>query len=488
MTFQGSRLFAKILAWFLVTIAAVALVLVAMATHLQRTSEDEYLEVIKESFIDQGTFIVNLLETADPSQQGKLYSLRFLPIVFFDAGGSLVFAPRRSDPFTKRDEPSPDLAVREFIPLITSVLQATDSFLIHPSPEGNILGRCLVSQSGKSYPSFLRLRGRHLIRFSRHIQPIRWQGWGLLIFAVIGLLCLWLARYLVRPIIEFQRVSRSIAGGDFQTRLPPNLTERFDELGALGLDFNRMAERIEATIKGRQQLLWDISHELRTPLARMNLVLELIRQADDSKREQLIQKLERNLGRLNDLIQQILDLSRLDRLQDQPLPRSPIDLTALVQGLLADFLLEGEANRKTIAGKITPEQLFIDGTEELLRRAIENVLRNAFIHTPPGTEITVALSRGMFDGKPCAIVDIRDSGPGVPLDVLPRIFEPFVQGPSAPAKEQGSVAPGFGLGLAIAHRAVTAHGGAVFAYNAEPRGLTVEIKLPLTTGAAEATN
>jgi two-component system sensor histidine kinase CpxA len=298
----------------------------------------------------------------------------------------------------------------------------------------------------------------------------------LAIVAVTGLVSVLLARYLSRPIGVLRGATQRMAGGDLSVRVSPRLLGADSETLALGRDMDRMAERIEEVLESQRRLLRDVSHELRSPLARLNIALELVRRRSPPDVEPALDRIERETERLNAMIGELLTLSRLE--SGQGLERTErIDLPALVEGVVDDVTIEAEQHgaRVELSARAPCS---LDGSEELLRRAVENVLRNAVRFTEPGTAVRVDLDRaGDF-----AELRVRDHGPGVPPEALEEIFKPFYRVAHDRARSSG----GTGIGLAITHRAVVLHGGEVTARNADGGGLLVTLRLPVHGGAAPA--
>ncbi len=293
-------------------------------------------------------------------------------------------------------------------------------------------------------------------------------GIGLPIAIVIsGFVCWALARYLARPVYHLQRATRRLAAGELSVRVGPAMGRRRDEIADLGTDFDRMATRLQELLDAQQRLLRDVSHELRTPLARLHVALGLARQRGDGIDAEL-DRVELEAKRLDELIGELLAVMRLQSGADTPTSQ-PVKLRPLLSEVVEDAKLEADERpcRLELTAKTSPE---IAGDRELLRRAVENVVRNAIRHTAPNTVVTVTL-----DGPDPAKVTIRDHGPGVPDLDLPTVFEPFFRVESARDRTSG----GHGLGLAIAQQAIRAHGGEIVAVNVPDGGLQVEIRLPV---------
>lgn len=287
---------------------------------------------------------------------------------------------------------------------------------------------------------------------------------------VSALISWWLARYLSRPVMSLQQSTRALAAGHLDTRVAPDVTQRSDELGVLARDFDQMAERLRQLLAAKEQLLRYVSHELRSPLARLRVALSLARrEGADIGRE--MDRMELETERLDTMIGQILRLSSLAT-DDPSVVRQRIELGHLLSEVVDDARLEARADNKTVEFTHAPAlHAEVLGNHELLRSAIENVVRNAIRFTDSASKVDVGLEVRSAQ----AVVTIRDQGCGVPEHELEKIFEPFHRVPGANSK--GST--GGGLGLTIAARVVSVYGGKVHARNAPDKGLIVEIQLPL---------
>ena len=292
-------------------------------------------------------------------------------------------------------------------------------------------------------------------------------------FLVGGLVCFFLARSLTAPIRRLRRATRQFAAGRLSTRVGGEVRGK-NEIAALALDFDRMAERIEDLVGSQQRLLRDISHELRSPLARLGVALELARQeANEPVRRKALDRIALEAERMNGMIAQLLDLTRLE--SGAPAERSAVDLAELVRRVAEDARFEAQSRGRAVVLQPGPPTV-IRANPELLQRAVENVVRNGVHYTAPGTAVEVGLSRRTADGA--VVVRVRDHGPGVPEEELAKIFRPFYRVAFARDRQSG----GTGIGLAIAERAVRLHGGTLTAVNAEGGGLAVEIALPVAEG------
>jgi two-component system sensor histidine kinase CpxA len=290
----------------------------------------------------------------------------------------------------------------------------------------------------------------------------------LAIIAVAGLFCYWLARYLTAPVTKLRAATQELARGNLSARVAPAFGNRRDELAALATDFDQMAEQIETLVNGQRRLLGDISHELRSPLARLNVALELARQRAGADAATALQRIEREAETLNEMIGQLLALTRLES-HTVAVEKTQFDLVQLMREIADDADYEA-SNRNRSVRLEAPAACNIFGNEQLLRRAIENVVRNAVQYTAQETAVEVKLDCGDH-----AVITVRDHGPGVPAETLDKLFRPFYRVDEARDRDSG----GTGLGLAIAERAVRLHGGTVEAANVSTGGLVVTITLPV---------
>ncbi|UCE90096.1 MAG: HAMP domain-containing protein, partial [Pseudomonadota bacterium] len=294
---------------------------------------------------------------------------------------------------------------------------------------------------------------------------------GALVSAVVVFL---LARYLAAPVTRLRRAAEQIADGDLDQRVLPSLGRRRDEIAQLAAAFDHMAARLQTLLGSQRQLLSDVSHELRSPLSRLQVALGLARQRGAQPVDGELDRIEREAERLNELIAQLLSLSRLESGVSES-QRETLDLAALLTDVAEDAAFEARAaDRDVVLHDV--QGVALNGVPLLLHSALENILRNAVRYTAQGTTVDVEMRR-CPGSEECVRVQVRDHGPGVPDEVLAHMFEPFVRVEQARDRTRG----GHGLGLAIAERAVRLHGGTVSASNAPDGGLVIVVELPCVT-------
>ena len=273
-----------------------------------------------------------------------------------------------------------------------------------------------------------------------------------------------LAWYLTRPVRHLRDASRQLAAGLLDTRVGPRIGRRRDEIADLGRDFDHMAGQLQSLVNAQQRLLHDVSHELRSPLARLQVAIGLLRQNPEHT-GQTLERIERESGRLDELVGQLLTLSRLEA--GVSLPVESIDLTQLLRDIVTDAQFESAAEQRRITLHCE-EGLTVTGNHEALLRALDNIVRNALHYTPAQTGIEINAVR---TASGSIHISVCDAGPGVAEEKLAALFEPFVRA------DDNAVRDGYGLGLAIARRAVEAHGGRIRAINRQAGGLCVEVDL-----------
>lgn len=372
-----------------------------------------------------------------------------------DAGSELDLFSADGKPLTP---PNSDEASN-----VVAEIQSSQEHVAHMTPLGRLTwGRSVVAPSGKTYIFVVRLRQPYV---PRGLPPL---GIALAILAA-GVISYLLALYLTQPLKHVQAAVRSFAEGNMESRVSPALGKRRDELADLGREFDHMAERIAGLISSQKRLLADISHELRSPLARLNVALELARKSSGGAAESPLLRIEQEAERMNQLVGQLLAITRLESGAEQ-VPPETVALEEIVAEVADDANFEANPQRKEVK-VVHMEACSLHGSYDLLRSGIENVIRNALRYTAVNTMVEVALR--MRSGT--AVLTVRDHGPGVPESELQQIFQPFYRVSEARERSSGGV----GLGLSIAERTIKLHGGTIRAENLKD-GLLVTLEIPAT--------
>jgi two-component system, OmpR family, sensor histidine kinase CpxA len=364
-------------------------------------------------------------------------------------------------------------------------------------------GYLLGERHGPGYLEGLQIEDSHgqkfayLIRdsYPTHVYiPYREVLPRLLIGLIVSVLVTFgITMVITRPIGSLREAARQLAAGNLRARAkwPKGRKNQKtgDELWGLVYDFNDMADRLETLVDAQMLLLRDVSHELRSPLARLSVALELAREEAQPGMEEQLARIERETGRLNSLIGQLLSLSHLESTTRLP-DRMRVSLSAVVEELLPD--MDYEAQRRNCGVSFVGDRPASEhaevigevlGSPELLGRAVENVIRNAIAYTAEGTSVEIHLFEENRLGTGFAVLQVKDHGPGVPESALKSIFRPFYRLDLSRQRATG----GYGVGLAITERAIRLHGGSVVARNAAEGGLIVEMRLPVVEDSMNRT-
>ena len=307
-----------------------------------------------------------------------------------------------------------------------------------------------------------------LLRFSFPQLPVAIVIGGLTTFALVLLF--------TRPVARLRQAARELAMGKLNARVswPASQSRIFsgDEIFALMHDFNYMAERLESLVDAQKLLLRDVSHELRSPLARLSVALELAREDVDPASTAHLDRIERETERLNQLIGQLLSLSSMEAINKVENFKS-LSLNSLIESMIPDAAFEATQRQSSLTFH-SDAQCTVAGNHELLYRAIENIVRNAIRYTESGSEVDITLRAATTLSGSTAVIEVADRGPGIPENQLGAIFRPFYRVDYARSPDTG----GFGVGLAIAERAVRLHHGELRAFNRSGGGATIRITLP----------
>lgn len=445
-------IFWKIFLWFLLTIALITGVSIFVGWTTQREPITErwkniinntmnvYTETAKQIYDNEGEEgVQKFLKTIENSHQNR-------SVCLVRAKGQSCFGEsgNNANPLIERAFTSDKV---EF-----ELIRGEENYAAKP----------FKTMKGDTYILVLRME------FPRPPIPFG-SDWTTRIIRILAILltaaivCYLLARSLIKPILQLRKATKQFADGDLQTR---SEIKRRDEIGQLSRDFDEMAERIENLIISQKTLTRDISHELRSPLARMNVALELAKSKINPETEKLLNRIENESFRLNEMITNILTLSKLES-GTAEVEKSDLNLTKILTTVVEDTNFEAEGMGKSVE-LLNVDESRVYGNEQLIRSAIENVLRNALRYTKDKVE--VSLNKNGKNTK----ITIRDFGEGIPEAELQQIFRPFHRVSQARDRKSG----GIGLGLSITEQAVHAHNGTVSAKNTG-EGLSVEISLPV---------
>jgi two-component system OmpR family sensor kinase len=340
----------------------------------------------------------------------------------------------------------------------------TDRSVIQTDIESGAVSIRARDPQGKLYQLTYRVRrhlgyGRGPFDIPREIVVLTLMG-GLAYSA-------FLAWYLTKLIGLLSRGFNRLANDDFSARLGPFVGRRRDELADLTRDFDKVAEHLQELVAARDRLLSDVSHELRTPLTRLQLAIGIARQSPE-KLEPALARISREAAHLDEMVDELLTLSKLESRYSPNVEY--YDLSEIAVSVADDAAFEANAKGVAVVCRVSDDSsLWLGaGSGKLIRRAVENVVRNALRISQRGQTVEIVLSHR--DAERFRL-DILDSGPGVAKTLMPSFFEPF-------ALRSAAKTHGFGLGLSIARRAILANKGAISADNRAAGGLVVSIELP----------
>jgi len=324
----------------------------------------------------------------------------------------------------------------------------------------------IQSATGKRYITVLTL-------FEPSTRVLHVRYWIYLTVAMFpaALVCMVLSLYLSRPITRLRTTAQRLSSGDLHARAASLDTPRTDEIGELARGFDHMAAQIQTLLTAQRRFVADVSHELGAPLTRMHLALALLRRRTAAAELRELARMEQETDRLSNLVQQLLLLVGLEAGCPPAENLTPVSLRCLCDSIVEDANFEASQRNCQVTG--SRQELMILAYPQLLRRAIDNVLRNALRYAPAGTQI--GLDGGADEEQRNVIITVSDAGPGVPESMLRDIFRPFFR--TAPGREESS--GGTGLGLAIASEAITLHQGTITARNRKGGGLEVIMVFPL---------
>jgi signal transduction histidine kinase len=357
-----------------------------------------------------------------------------------------------------------------FLEVVNGKRRTTDTLLGRLNPRFQMLRVSTVGSDGHNYMLVIELPPGQTAFFGPNGVPFL----GILIAILTsGLVCYFLARYLTSPVMKLRKATQKLAAGDLSARVGAQPSSGGDEVSQLVHDFDLMAEQIEKLVNAQSRLLKDISHELRSPLARLTVALELARQRTGPEAQAVLDRIDLESNRMNELIGSLTTIARLESGVGS-IRKQLVELEEVVQEVARDAAFEAQARNTQVECEILDE-LPTNGDPTLLRSAIENVVRNATRYTREGTAVKIRAERKKVGPNEEAVIRVSDGGPGVPEGELDKIFQPFYRIDDARGRSTGGV----GLGLAITDQAIRLHGGSVRASNLPEGGLLVEIRIPL---------
>lgn len=291
--------------------------------------------------------------------------------------------------------------------------------------------------------------------------------YGALIGAVIALLLgIFLSRSLTRPIRELTRATHAVSEGDLSQQVP---VRSKDELGELAQAFNKMSSELSRSVNARKQMTADIAHELRTPLSLILGHAEAVHDGVLPPTHENFEIIREEATRLEHLVNDLRTLSLADA-GELSIQLLTIEPQRLIHEVASLYQYQVQKKNISLAVDIAPHLPKIEVDPGRMTQVLTNILDNALRHTPEGGHIIL----GAKEAAEGVELSVQDSGPGLSIEDIDRIFERFYRADAARQREDG----GSGLGLAIAKSIVQAHGGQLSAESEPGAGLKVIIRLP----------
>lgn len=296
---------------------------------------------------------------------------------------------------------------------------------------------------------------------------------GALAAGIALVLARFLARGMTQPLRDMAAAARRMERGDYNVRVH---TASRDEVGKLATAFNGMSAELENLERSRRDLVANVSHELKTPITAIRAHIENLLDGVERPDPQVLGVMLTQTERLGRLVEQLLDLSRLES-GEVPLHRIGVALAPLVTRVVSEIEVASPGRDVRIAPEVSPDLPSVDADPERVHQVLFNLVDNAVRFTPDGGKVSVSAARR--DGS----IEIRvaDTGSGISSEHLPRLFERFYRADTARSREDG----GTGIGLAIARSVVEAHGGHISAESRVGEGSVFTFDLPVVAGAGD---
>jgi signal transduction histidine kinase len=309
------------------------------------------------------------------------------------------------------------------------------------------------------------------------LQSMWWQF--LLAGAIAGLISLliarWLARGMTQPLRDMAAAARAMETGDYSARV---VTTSRDEVGQLAAAFNRMSSELAVLEKSRRDLVANVSHELKTPITAIRAHLENLADGVEQPDPKTMQVMLTQTERLGRLVDQLLDLSRLES-GEVPMYMEVTSIEPIVARVLSEISVGRAVTDVTLRNDVSAD-LAATADAERIHQVLYNLVDNAVRFTPPGGTVTVTGQRR----EDRVAIEVSDSGVGIAPEHLPRLFERFYRADASRSREGG----GTGIGLAIARSIVESHGGRITATSEPGHGSAFTFDLPAAEAVVSASD
>ena len=308
------------------------------------------------------------------------------------------------------------------------------------------------------------------------LQSVWWQllAAGVVSAAIALIMARWLARGMTQPLRDMAQAARRMETGDYSTRVH---TPSRDEVGQLAEAFNTMSAELEGVERLRRDLVANVSHELKTPITAIRAHLENLLDGVEQPDPETLQVMLAQSERLGRLVDQLLDLSRLES-GDVPLDRAPVLIAPLVSQVLSEIDVARTDRGVAVTSEVPEDLPPALADRERVHQVLFNLVDNAIRYTPSGGAVTVSAHRHSGSVE----IEVHDSGVGIPAEHLPRLFERFYRVDTSRSREGDG---GTGIGLAIARSVVEAHGGQIHAESDPGNGSTFTFELPVAAATGD---
>jgi len=435
----------------------VLIMYVAVGFALRKTERDrQVLELLGEA---RGVAAVGFTAAGSPSMSSLRRAIAALPsVVVVDASGHPIVA--------NGNTPVPATVARALSGSLDTAQQGTHEYVGIPvTREGKVVGAVYLSHRVEGGGVVGAIEGT-----ASFIRQVWWQF--VLAGAIAAAIALALARILARgmtqPLRDMAEAAGRLARGEYGQKVQ---VRSRDEAGQLAEAFNRMAGQMDGLERLRRELVANVSHELKTPLSALRGHLENLLDGVEDPNPALLAVMVQQSERLSRLVDQLLDLSRLES-GAAPLELERVDLSPLVDRVIAEVEVARPDRPVDVHNDVPDDLPPLEADRERLHQVLFNLLDNAFRFTPPGGRVTVTAARR----KGGCEVSVTDTGAGIPKEHIPLVFERFYRVDPSRSREDG----GTGIGLAIARSVVEAHGGRIWAESADRMGSAFRFELPLS--------
>ena len=352
------------------------------------------------------------------------------------------------------------------------LVYSSDPAFAIPSPEA--LGFADIEAGGERWRSYLAAEDATTVQVSQRVSP-RQQlartaaleaSLPILVTIPLGWLVVWWG--IGQMLTSLSRLAGAIAARGVESQTPIDLEGVPTEFSTLVAAMNALIGRWRLTLDQQKQFLSDAAHELRTPLTALRLQIDLLR-ADQAELDTALPELARGAGRASALVDQLLRMARYES-SERPSDRRAVDMADLVVECMADFVTLAESKEIDL-GLVCSEPARLVGVERDFHLLVSNLIENAVRYTPAGGVVDV----GVRIDEGCVVIEVADTGCGIPEELLPRVFDRFFRAP-------GLVTDGTGLGLAICRAIARRHGLSLTLRNRGTGGLVATVSGPAAAG------